>query len=42
MKNKEFSKISLAFLGFFYNFIGFVYLWPKKKKEKLAIVLGLI
>jgi hypothetical protein len=33
MKNKESSKISLTFLGFFYNFLGFVYLWPKKKKK---------
>jgi hypothetical protein len=25
----------LTFLGFFYNFLGFVYLWQKKKKKDL-------
>jgi hypothetical protein len=36
MKNKEPSKISLTFLGFFYHFLQlFKVLLKKKKKEKL-------
>jgi hypothetical protein len=35
MENNESRKISLTFLGFFYNFLGFVYLWQKKKKKDL-------
>jgi hypothetical protein len=35
MENKESRKIDLTFLGFFYNFLGFIYFWQKKKKKNL-------
>jgi hypothetical protein len=35
MKNKESRKIGLTFLGFFYNFLEFIWLWKKKKKKNL-------
>jgi hypothetical protein len=31
MKNKEPRKISFTFLGFFYHFLEFIWLWKKKK-----------
>jgi hypothetical protein len=34
MKNKEPRKISLTFLGFFYHFLEFIWLWKKKRKGK--------
>jgi hypothetical protein len=33
MENKESRKIGLTFLGFFYNFLEFIWLWKKKKKK---------
>jgi hypothetical protein len=35
MENKKSKKIGFTILGFFYNFLGFVYLWQKKKKKDL-------
>jgi hypothetical protein len=35
MKNKKPRKISLTFLGFFYHFLEFIWLWKKKKKNNL-------
>jgi hypothetical protein len=35
MKNKESRKISLAFLGFFYNFLQISKVGQKKKKENV-------
>jgi cytochrome c1 len=35
MENKESRKIGLTFLGFFYNFLEFIWLWKKKKKKNL-------
>jgi hypothetical protein len=35
MENKESRKIGLTFLGFFYHFLEFIWLWKKKKKENL-------
>jgi hypothetical protein len=35
MKKKESRKISLTFLGFFYNFLQLFKVLLKKKKEKL-------
>jgi hypothetical protein len=32
-ENKKSRKISLTFLGFFYNFLEFIWLWKKKKKK---------
>jgi hypothetical protein len=40
MKNKKSRKIGLIFLGFFYNFLEYIWLWKKNKKEKLVTVLG--
>jgi hypothetical protein len=34
MENKEFRKIGLTFLGFFYNFSKIVRVLPEKEKEK--------
>jgi hypothetical protein len=34
MENKESRKIGLTFLGFFYHFLEFIWLWKKKKKKK--------
>jgi hypothetical protein len=31
MENKEARKIGLTFLGFFYHFLVFIWLWKKKK-----------
>jgi hypothetical protein len=39
MKNKKSRKIGLTILGFFYNFLQFIWLW-EKKKEKPVTVLG--
>jgi heme/copper-type cytochrome/quinol oxidase subunit 3 len=33
MKNKESRKISLTFLGIFYHFLEFIWLWKEKKRE---------
>jgi hypothetical protein len=35
MGNKKSRKIGFTILGFFYNFLGFVYLWQKKKNKDL-------
>jgi hypothetical protein len=35
MENKESRKIGLTFLGFFYHFLEFIWLWKKKKKKNL-------
>jgi cytochrome c1 len=35
MENEESNKIGLTFLGFFYHFLEFVFLWQKKKKKNL-------
>jgi hypothetical protein len=35
MENKKSRKISLRFLGFFYNFLGFVLTLLEKEKEKI-------
>jgi hypothetical protein len=35
MENKESRKIGLTFLGFFYHFLEFTWLWKKKKKKNL-------
>jgi cytochrome c1 len=40
IENMKSRKIGFTILGFFYNFLGFVYLWQKKKKERFATVLG--
>jgi hypothetical protein len=33
MENKESRKVGLTFLGFFYNFLGFIYFWQKRKRK---------
>jgi hypothetical protein len=33
MKSKGYRKISFTFLGFFYHFLEFIWLWKKKKRE---------
>jgi hypothetical protein len=35
MENQESKKIGWTFLGFFYNFLEFIWLWKKKKKKNL-------
>jgi hypothetical protein len=40
MENKKSRKIGFTILGFFYNFLEYIWLWKKKKKEKLVTVLG--
>jgi hypothetical protein len=42
MENKKPRKIGLTILGFFYNFLEFIWLWKKKKREKPVTVLGRI
>jgi uncharacterized membrane protein len=41
MENKKSRKISLTFLGFFYNFLGFVLTLLEKEKEKTVNSAGL-
>jgi hypothetical protein len=33
MENKKPRKIGLTILGFFYNFLEFIWLWKKKKRK---------
>jgi hypothetical protein len=33
MENKRSTKIGLIFLGFFYNFLEFIWPWKKKKRK---------
>ena len=33
MENKKSRKIGLTILGFFYNFLEFIWLWKKKKRK---------
>jgi hypothetical protein len=40
MENMKPRKIGFTILGFFYNFLEYIWLWKKKKKEKLVTVLG--
>jgi hypothetical protein len=40
MENKKPRKIGFTILGFFYNFLEYIWLWKKKKKEKLVTILG--
>jgi hypothetical protein len=35
MENQESNKIGWTFLGFFYNFLEFIWLSKKKKKKRL-------
>ena len=35
MENKKSRKIGFTILGFFYNFLEFIWLWKKKKKKNL-------
>jgi hypothetical protein len=41
MENKKSRKISLTFLVFFYNFLGFVLTLLEKEKEKTVNSAGL-
>jgi hypothetical protein len=33
LENKKSRKISFKILGFFYNFLEFIWLWKKKKRK---------